>query len=436
MQKLKQFRKHVSRSILLVSTVLWAITLNTGLQAAEIDQTQLRFSGFTTIGLVKGGNDILGFTQDINREGVFDGDWSLKNNSNIGVQMDASFNDQWSASLQMILEDRFENDLERSLSLAFIRYRFSPNSTLKLGRLAPDLYMLSEYRKIGFAYLWVRPPVEFYSPLAFDSYDGLDYTYTTMAGSGTLFAKFQLGKAKNTFSRDGDSYELSINPATSFSVNWENETWHYRASLALLRIDSDEYFPGTELLGQGLEMVTPLWPNAENYRQSLNAGDSKFKYFGLGAAYTPENWQFQVELNHIPTDLEALGDFTSGYFSVGRHIGNTTVYAMVAKVESSTQYREVNDAPTLPPPLSFVPDLQEGIDNIEAGLNFYLQSVPVHQHTVSLGMRWDILYNLAMKIQVDRSWVQAYGSALWDQKAPNPNDETLNTYTINLNYVF
>ena len=80
--------------------------------------------------------------------------------------------------------------------------------------------------------------------------------------------------------------------------------------------------------------------------------------------------------------------------------------------------------------------MQEGIDNIEAGLNFYLQSVPVHQHTVSLGMRWDILYNLAMKIQVDRSWVQAYGSALWDQKAPNPNDETLNTYTINLNYMF
>ncbi len=434
MEMLKHFRGNPSRLAMVVGAVIiCTLVLPFNLRAEELSQKQLRFSGFTTIGLVKGGNDILGFTQDLNREGVFDGNWSAKNNSNLGIQLDASFNQQWSAGFQMILEDRFENDLEKSISWAFIRYRFSPNSTIKLGRITPDLYMLSEYRKIGFAYLWVRPPVEFYSPLAFDWFDGFDYTYTTIAGSGTLFGKIQLGQTTNTFSRDGDSYELSVKPAISFSLNWENDTWGYRASIVHLTIDTDEYFPGTEPLGEGLEQVTQLWPQAESYRQSLNANDASFKYFGLGAQYTPERWQIQAEVNHILTDLEALGDFSSGYVSVGRHFGSATLYSMVAKVRSSKQYSEIDDAPTLPPPF----DVQQPqLDLLEAGLNLYRQSIPVDQHTLSIGMRWDIRYDLALKLQVDRSWVSAYASALWDQKDTNPEDETLNAFTINLNYVF
>ena len=83
MEMLKHYQGIACRLAMLLAVLVTCISVpNLNLSAEEISQKQLRFSGFTTLGLVKGGNEILGFTQDLNREGVFDGDWSAKNNSN------------------------------------------------------------------------------------------------------------------------------------------------------------------------------------------------------------------------------------------------------------------------------------------------------------------------------------------------------------------
>ena len=63
-------------------------------------------------------------------------------------------------------------------------------------------------------------------------------------------------------------------------------------------------------------------------------------------------------------------------------------------------------------------------------------SLHVDQRTTSLGLRWNILYNLAAKAQLDHTRVGPYGAGFWDQKAFPTKDTTINTFTINLNYVF
>ena len=150
--------------------------------ADVIEEQRFRVSGFATLGAVKSGDEDLGFRQGLYQEGVFDGDWSLKSNSNLGLQLDANINDRLSATVQLVGRTRVENNLENSLEWAFLRYRATQSITVRAGRLGPNNYMLSDYRNIGFAYLWVRPPTEFYSIISFDHLDGLDVAYSSAAG--------------------------------------------------------------------------------------------------------------------------------------------------------------------------------------------------------------------------------------------------------------
>lgn len=60
----------------------------------------------------------------------------------------------------------------------------------------------------------------------------------------------------------------------------------------------------------------------------------------------------------------------------------------------------------------------------------------IDQITASIGGRWDIRYDLALKTQWDRTWVEVAGGLLWDQKLGSSEDNVVDTYSINLNYIF
>lgn len=59
----------------------------------------------------------------------------------------------------MVGRDRLDNTFENSVEWAFLKGRLFPKLIVRAGRLGVDVFMLSEYRNIGFAYPWVRPPV-------------------------------------------------------------------------------------------------------------------------------------------------------------------------------------------------------------------------------------------------------------------------------------
>ncbi|MEE2729293.1 MAG: hypothetical protein VYA55_00650 [Pseudomonadota bacterium] len=398
--------------------------------ADTIEQQHFRISGFGTLGAVKSGDDILGFTQGLYQEGVFDGDWSYKSNSNLGLQLDATFNNRLSATFQLVAKERVENGLEESLEWAFLRFRATQSVTLRAGRLGPSNFMLSDYRNIGFAYLWVRPPTEFYNILSFDYIDGMDVAYSTPLGTGTASAKFQVGKTSSTFARSDNRYDVNINPIYLGTLVWENDLWQTQASVALIEFDSDKYVAGTKELAQLLEGLGGLWPASESYLEGMKSDGRHTRYYSFGIAYTPENWQIQSEMSYIDTNVELYGSLRTGYLSVGRHIGPTTAYVMLAKAERGEDRKTIEPAPTVGPPL------QPLLDVLQVNTQYVYDATQVNQQSASLGLRWNILYNLAAKTQWDRTWVEAYGGGFWDQKAIPTEDTTIDTFTINLNYVF
>lgn len=391
-----------------------------------------QLSGFATLGAIKGGNAYLGLPQDLQRDPVFDGDWDLAEDSLLGIQLNARIDDQWSGAIQLIGKDRQKDSFENSVAWAFLAYRPTTEWTVRAGRIGFDLYMLSEYRSVGFSYLLARPSMEFYTQVAFDNFDGMDLAWSRAVGEGQLRAKVFAGKTQTDVQRNGQEFEVKLDRIWGASLNWETDHWQWRATVLSTNLtDDDPYFPGLDQLGAAYQQIAPIWPEATYYEQQIAIDDTRVDYLTMGVAYTNAPWQVQAELGRILPQVNLFPTVNSGYVSLGRQFGPTTVYAMVAAADSS-DLREVvtlwPDDPLNPFALQVIA-LQQATQTV-------FDSIAIDQHTFSLGLRWDLRYDLALKLQWDRSWVERYGAGLWQIREVPPDDQVLDTFTINLNGIF
>lgn len=393
-----------------------------------------RFSGFGTLGATKSGNDILGFRRELDREGLYDGDWSFLAESSVGLQMDVNPTGEFGGTIQLLARDTFEDSLEDSFTWAFLRYRFHPDWTVRVGRIGVDQYALSEYRNLSFSYLWTRPPVELYTLASFDFFDGFDLAWSKPVGSGTLMAKLQVGEISNTFKVRGTAVDVELSPIVGGSLIWETDHWQARVSAARLRFDApDGYFPGTKPLAEALRnpMLASFWPQADTYADDFRLDDPLLDYFTIGTSYDKDAWHMQWEVNYVKSRTAFYPPMLDGYVSVGHQFGAVTPFVLMAWAESQED-RFVAERP-----------VTTSIPQIDAVLTLLADEVqtsrdlgPVSQHTLSFGARWDVRYDIALKAQWDHTWVSAYGAGLWEQREVPTEDMEVNTFAINLNFIF
>ncbi|XQF91864.1 hypothetical protein ACOBV9_09245 [Pseudoalteromonas espejiana] len=87
--------------------------------------------------------------------------------------------------VQVVIQDHAYKSFDNFLELAFVRYRPTRHWAIRAGRLNSDLYLLSEYPYVGYAYLWVRPPHSYYSFANIASnFDGVDVEYSKAINDG------------------------------------------------------------------------------------------------------------------------------------------------------------------------------------------------------------------------------------------------------------
>ena len=99
---------------------------------------------------------------------------------------------------QAVLRQRSDQSSLAALEWAFVALRPTPDWTLRLGRINPDAFLLSDYRNVGFAYPWVRPEIGFYGTIPLYSITGGDLTRTWADGSTYWKAKLFAGNGSIT----------------------------------------------------------------------------------------------------------------------------------------------------------------------------------------------------------------------------------------------
>jgi hypothetical protein len=131
----------------------------------------------------------------------YDNQWSMKNESKVGFQLDADLDSDLSATLQFMA--RGKDDFNAELEWGYISYQLTDTSDLKFGKLRLPIYYYSSSLDVGFSYEWIRPPEDVYS-LPISSFEGLDYSNAFELGEWNAYSQFFFGSNRKDIVTSSD----------------------------------------------------------------------------------------------------------------------------------------------------------------------------------------------------------------------------------------
>lgn len=174
-------------------------------------------NGFLTTSVVMSDSkDVSYYNGAITDEARFDNP-----DSRLGLQFTGAINDYMDATAQLIARGRGNND-SISTDWAFVSMQVNDVARVRTGKLKLSTFLISDYIEVGYAYPWVRPPLEVYSLNPINTLVGVDMLYTPSLGSVQLMIQpyFGSNRASATISPAlAAAYSLTAGDELAFSVS-------------------------------------------------------------------------------------------------------------------------------------------------------------------------------------------------------------------------
>lgn len=378
-----------SRAVAAISTLL-VFALAAAPAGAALPEIDL--SGFGTAGFVitdrskaefarseflpTGAND----TGDVGVDSLF------------AVQGTVHLTDMLSATAQAMVRRLFATGFQLDIPVFFVKADLTHDLSVRVGRIQLPAFMSSDYRQVGYSNTWVRPPVEVYGQIPFDSDDGVDILYRTTVGPADVSAQAFYGKTDVTI--QGAAVESKMNWGANVNVTVGPLTLHAGR-------DQSKFTSTSASVNQLLAAVSAAgFPALAN---RLAPNDVPFEFTDFGFSYDGTHLTVQGEF-----DKETAGGFVASadgqYILAGYRVGKFTPYGMFAREKITSARTDT----TIPQVGALIPLAQ--------GVNQLINSIGADQHTISAGIRWDVHESVDLKLQLDR--VSPQGNGLFVNPQP------------------
>jgi hypothetical protein len=354
-------------------------------QAAEPSYPSVDFNAYGTLGAVHSTEedaDFVGSHSQARGAGYSD-EVAFSVDSRVGLQVTTRFTPKLSAVAQVITEQQYDNSYSPYFEWANVKYDFTPDLSLRAGRIVLPTFMVSDYRKVGYANHWVRPPMEVYGIVPVTNSDGLDASY-----------RRQFGRFTNTLQGFAGRRNLKFG-----SGNWKArkllgfsnmlELGNAQLKLSYLRGDLTASSVNT-LFGLFRQFGAQGSAIASRY----NVDSTPIEAMVVGGRYDPGNWFTMAEWVRTASP-SFLGTDRGWYVTGGYRHGALTPYATYSRktgLEDFTRERGLN--------LTGLPPALQGFGTaLNAGLGDLLQSND--SATLAIGARWDFADNYSFTLQFD-----------------------------------
>lgn len=384
-------------------------------ESLGLDMPGISLQGFGTLGMARSDDDNIEFVRDLSQPHGAGKQWSGKVDSLLGLQANVNFSPSTEGVVQVVSRYHADGSYRPELTWAFLRHDFSSDFSLRAGRLGTELYMLGDSRLVGYSNISLRPPPDFYGSLVFSYFDGIDFSATQPLTGGLLKAKLFAGRSpeKSPFYRD-ILWDLRGSGVVGAYLDYQHGPWQVRLSHARVRFENEA--PIDELLQATGDPLSGR-PYLALVPEMAMAGQlAHFNSVGLVFDQGPLN--VQLMLNQIKHDSAAYADSTAAYLLGAYRLGAVTSYAGVSRSFSDV----------VPLPTSVAP----GVDALTQSL---VSQSYTDQHTYTLGARWDLQKNMALKAQVD--WVRGTPASVFLFKDPQPGwDGKMTVFSLVLDFVF
>lgn len=372
------------------------------------DSLPITISGFGTAAVTRTNTDLAEFSRVSQASGAGK-DFRTGVDSDFGVQATAKYSDNLSFTAQGLVLKRGEYDeYKGTLAWAFAKYKINDDFSVRLGRIAVPIYMISDVRNVGYANTMLRPPTEVYAQVPMDSINGGDILYQHGYGDSTVTAQLAAGTAKSktpgTVSNVG---------TVAAYVSLENGPFTYRighaqANVSIHNQDLDRLVGAVKAAGLGID-------------DQLDLIDFKGTFSSLGLLMDYKNILAQAEYGVRKTDTRLVPDTTSWYLMLGYRYGKFVPYYVHGDVKQDS-IREFSSLPTSGP-----------LGGLVAGLNGAIKGG--EQSSNAIGVRWDFYKSAALKVQVDHIKPRG-GNGTFINVQPGFNGRSVTVYAAAIDFVF
>lgn len=372
----------------------------------------MTLQGFGTLGAVRTDSSDVEFVRDLSQARGATNEWTAKTDSVVGLQANWQVAPQWQIVTQGISRYRYDRSFKPDVAWAFVKHEPTPNLSLRAGRLGTEFFMLADSRWVGYSFLTVRPPGDFFWYLPFYSIHGADVAMTIPAGEGVVRGKMFYGLSRGSIPLADEQWKLKGSPMLGGYLEYQAGAWQLRGSYANIRFKRN--LPIADVLKK--EINYDLGAAQQDF---LATKDRRTHYYSLGMVYDRGPWQMQLMLNHIEQGSRVLEDSNAGYALLGYRIGEVTPYVGYSWVRSQKRQR-----PATGDPLA------------DAVTDYVMQDAHSDQHTSFLGMRWDVARNVAVKVQWDR--ISGDSSSLFPYRREDRSawDGRMDVFSMSLDFVF
>ena len=318
--------------------------------------------------------------------------------SNLGLQADVAINSWLSFTGQGLVRRDAEDDYGAELGWAFAKAKLNDQFSVRVGRIGLPAFMISDYRNVGYANTFLRPPVEMYSQVPFNSLDGIDATWQQSFGDTSVTGQLAFGRAEAPISGG-----LKAKGKDMVALNLMAEHGPFTARVG--RVDAKVSISGSaslDMLLAGLRAAGTgyRFPQLNTMADQLQATEKKASFTSVGLGMDWNDIVVQTEFAKRKTDTY-VNDTTSWYVMGGYRFGKVLPYVIHGKV--SIDGFPANAVPTACPagyPAACTPTmtaLRAGAARLP-----YTGIGQGEQSTTSIGVRYDFYSSVALKVQVDR----------------------------------
>lgn len=409
-------RRMLTKLMYFLGAGLLTFTCNT----FAIESLPLEASFFGTLGLAKSSNDDILFRSRVALPRGAGDNWSFENDSKFGTQLSFEPSETFSATIQALAELNSDDTYTPSVEWAYFTYRPREYVKFRLGRTVFPTFTASDYSNVDFAFLPIRMPHDVYSLVPFPGLDGIDVIFNTNISRTYLQIQALAGQRDFSIYNNGvesTAYELRDGYGLRFS--WRRGEWSGGAGYlqGTMSVDAPEVLA----LANVLNAVAGTYPEFGVLADEIN-NVGKLIIRSLDVHYTGYRFSFSGEYVQRRWNVNMnVSDADAYYVMGGYNFGKWTPYAFYSDSQNKGEL-PLDTYPTVGP-----------LAPLTATLNSLFGPIAADGSTRCIGLRYDILENLAVKTQFERI---EPGASLYLQKNGQPVPQHINLYSVALSFVY
>jgi hypothetical protein len=417
MQQLPSFRRAVPS---FAQAIGFAVGVAGALPALAAGTPAWAVSGFGTLSMVHSSQHKTDFTSYVLKAGATGESeaWSPDVDSRLGVQVDLAPGQRWSAVLQAVSEQQYDNSYTPAIEWANVKWQATPELAVRVGRITLPLFFGADYRKIGYAYPWARPPVKVYGAIPVSSSDGVDLTWQ-WEGLGVRHSTQAYFGRRHL--RLADKVRLHRRRIAGIANTMQYGAASARISMMRAKVTIDA--------GAFASTLGAFGTRGQALYDEYRVDHQTVSVVGAGFDYDPGPWFVSAEANRLHTH-SFLGSARAVRASTGYRWGALTPWAGYTRIKAGSPASDAGLSLA-----GLAPDAARAAAAINVTLNSLRKVIP-QQSTVSTGLRWDFRRDFALKLEYQRIIPRSDSRGSMDAPAGPRPDGPIEVASVALDFVF